>query len=80
MYGEKRELITFQCSICYAPCPLWADREDVERAKLGMPVQLAFANRMGQSYLSVPELQAFVSGSCHTWSVFRVFGGRAALR
>lgn len=64
MYGEKRELITFQCTICRTPCPLWVDREDWERAKLGMPVHLAFASRTGQVYLSSPELQLFTSGSC----------------
>jgi len=64
MYGEKRQLITFQCRICNTACPLWVDREDLERAKLGVPVQFAFANRTGQAYLTVPEFQLFLTGSC----------------
>jgi hypothetical protein len=47
MYGEKRELITFQCVMCKVPTPMWVDCEDLERAKLGLPVQFAFASRAG---------------------------------
>jgi hypothetical protein len=63
LYGEKRELITFQCAVCKVPTPMWVDREDYERAKLGVPVQLAFANRTGQAYLSSPELQFLINSS-----------------
>jgi hypothetical protein len=64
MYGEKRELVTFQCTLCSAPCPLWIDREDLERARLGTPVPVAFASRSGQSYLTVPDHRLIVTGHC----------------
>lgn len=29
MYGEKRELVRFECRDCGTPCPVWVDREDL---------------------------------------------------
>lgn len=64
MYGEKRELITVQCKSCMAPCPIWLDREDLERAKRGLLVRDAFANRAGEPYLTPSERELFICGLC----------------
>ena len=64
MYGEKRELITFECSICGASCLVWIDREDMERAKLGLSVEHAFANRKNQTYLTCVERGLLIHGHC----------------
>ena len=72
MYGEKRELITFQCRTCNAACPVWVDREDLERVKLGVLVRNAFANRGGESYLTAAERELFISGTCDScWQTLR---------
>lgn len=64
MYGENRQPITLRCTFCGIPCPVWVDPEDLERFRRGLFVQHAFTTRAGEPYLTDPERELFISGSC----------------
>jgi hypothetical protein len=64
MYGEKPELQILNCSTCGEPSLLWIDREDMERSKLGLSVERAFATRGNQTYLTYVERGFLTRGYC----------------
>src|ERR1035438_7264718 len=64
MYGGNPSLQILNCSTCGEPSFLWIDLEDMERAKLGLSVESAFATRDNQTYLTYVERGFLTRENC----------------
>ena len=66
MFGEKLDLITLQCCVCFKWTALRVDLEDLGRHREhGVYVQHAFVNRNGKPYLTAAERELFLPGCCN---------------
>jgi len=66
MFGDKKETVRLDCSVCHKPQFIMVDLEDVERAmaERSKNVMGVFVDREGKPYVTPAEAEMFISKTC----------------